>query len=90
MKSGSFSRIKTGKEPGWMILNHNVLAIAYGFVQPGSTPPESDAVNLMLDPGLAFGTGTHPTTSLCLTWLDQQNLKKNQSLITAVAPAYFL
>jgi ribosomal protein L11 methyltransferase len=34
-------------------------------------PPEPDAVNLRLDPGLAFGTGTHPTTSLCLRWLDQ-------------------
>ncbi|MDG1773940.1 MAG: 50S ribosomal protein L11 methyltransferase [Oceanicoccus sp.] len=34
------------------------------------TPPEADAVNLMLDPGLAFGTGTHPTTALCLEWLD--------------------
>ncbi len=32
--------------------------------------PDSDAVNLKLDPGLAFGTGTHPTTALCLTWLD--------------------
>ncbi|ADN74668.1 (LSU ribosomal protein L11P)-lysine N-methyltransferase [Ferrimonas balearica DSM 9799] len=32
--------------------------------------PEPDAVNVMLDPGLAFGTGTHPTTALCLTWLD--------------------
>lgn len=32
--------------------------------------PEQDAVNLMLDPGLAFGTGTHPTTALCLEWLD--------------------
>ncbi|MBI6549170.1 50S ribosomal protein L11 methyltransferase [Xenorhabdus lircayensis] len=32
--------------------------------------PEPDAVNVMLDPGLAFGTGTHPTTSLCLQWLD--------------------
>jgi ribosomal protein L11 methyltransferase len=29
-----------------------------------------DAVSLMLDPGLAFGTGTHATTSLCLQWLD--------------------
>jgi ribosomal protein L11 methyltransferase len=38
------------------------------------TPPEPEAVNLMLDPGLAFGTGTHPTTSLCLTWLEQANL----------------
>ncbi len=34
-------------------------------------PPEADAINLRLDPGLAFGTGTHPTTSLCLRWLDQ-------------------
>jgi ribosomal protein L11 methyltransferase len=33
-------------------------------------PPEADAVNLVLDPGLAFGTGTHPTTALCLEWLD--------------------
>lgn len=32
--------------------------------------PEPDAINLMLDPGLAFGTGTHPTTAMCLTWLD--------------------
>jgi ribosomal protein L11 methyltransferase len=35
-----------------------------------ATPPEPYAVNLMLDPGLAFGTGTHPTTALCLTWLE--------------------
>lgn len=34
------------------------------------TPTNPDAVNLMLDPGLAFGTGTHPTTSLCLSFLD--------------------
>lgn len=36
--------------------------------------PEPQAVNLLLDPGLAFGTGTHPTTSLCLQWLDGQEL----------------
>ncbi|WP_437881725.1 50S ribosomal protein L11 methyltransferase [Pseudomonas sp. LRF_L74] len=36
--------------------------------------PEPDAVNLLLDPGLAFGTGTHPTTALCLEWLDGQAL----------------
>jgi len=34
-------------------------------------PPDPQAINLRLDPGLAFGTGTHPTTSLCLRWLDQ-------------------
>jgi ribosomal protein L11 methyltransferase len=37
--------------------------------------PEPDAVNLLLDPGLAFGTGTHPTTALCLEWLDGQPLQ---------------
>ncbi|MGL4827254.1 MAG: 50S ribosomal protein L11 methyltransferase [Vibrionaceae bacterium] len=37
--------------------------------------PDPDAVNIMLDPGLAFGTGTHPTTSLCLQWLDSLDLK---------------
>ncbi|MEG7360514.1 50S ribosomal protein L11 methyltransferase [Pseudomonas citronellolis] len=36
--------------------------------------PEPEAVNLLLDPGLAFGTGTHPTTALCLEWLDGQEL----------------
>ena len=38
------------------------------------TPPEPDAVNIMLDPGMAFGSGTHATTSLCLQWLEQADL----------------
>ncbi len=45
------------------------------WVCPSWKPvPDTSAVNLMLDPGLAFGTGTHPTTALCLTWLDSQPL----------------
>lgn len=36
--------------------------------------PDPTAVNVMLDPGLAFGTGTHPTTALCMEWLDSQDL----------------
>ncbi|MFH4460864.1 50S ribosomal protein L11 methyltransferase [Vibrio alginolyticus] len=36
--------------------------------------PDPDAVNVMLDPGLAFGTGTHPTTALCLEWLESMDL----------------
>ncbi|EGQ8315989.1 TPA: 50S ribosomal protein L11 methyltransferase [Vibrio cholerae] len=36
--------------------------------------PDPQAVNVMLDPGLAFGTGTHPTTALCLEWLDNLDL----------------
>lgn len=38
-------------------------------------PPNPKAVNLLLDPGLAFGTGTHPTTFLCLQWLDTLDLQ---------------
>jgi ribosomal protein L11 methyltransferase len=38
------------------------------------TPPDPAAVNLILDPGLAFGTGTHATTALCLEWLDGADL----------------
>ncbi|NWN90006.1 50S ribosomal protein L11 methyltransferase [Marinobacter adhaerens] len=40
--------------------------------------PDPDAANLMLDPGLAFGTGTHPTTALCLEWLDGQDVHGKQ------------
>jgi ribosomal protein L11 methyltransferase len=35
-------------------------------------PPDPQAINIFLDPGLAFGTGTHTTTALCLEWLAQQ------------------
>jgi ribosomal protein L11 methyltransferase len=36
--------------------------------------PVPDAVNIVIDPGLAFGTGTHPTTRLCLEWLANADL----------------
>lgn len=39
-------------------------------VVPGEMTPPEDAVVLRLNPGLAFGTGNHPTTALCLEWLD--------------------
>jgi ribosomal protein L11 methyltransferase len=38
-------------------------------------PPDPAATNILLDPGLAFGTGTHPTTAMCLTWLAGQDLR---------------
>ena len=44
------------------------------------SPPDLNAVNLMLDPGMAFGTGTHATTSLCLQWLDGFDLN-NKSVL---------
>ena len=41
------------------------------WVCPGwCTPPDPDAINVMLDPGCGFGTGSHATTALCLQWLD--------------------
>jgi ribosomal protein L11 methyltransferase len=35
------------------------------------SPPDPAAINIALDPGLAFGTGSHPSTRLCLQWLEQ-------------------
>ena len=43
-------------------------------------PPDPAAINLTIDPGLAFGTGTHPTTRLCLDWLDR-NLHAGASVL---------
>ena len=42
--------------------------------------PDPAAVNVMLDPGLAFGTGTHPTTALCMQWLDA-TIQPEQSVV---------
>ncbi len=45
------------------------------------TPPEDpDAVIVHLDPGVAFGTGAHATTKMCLTWLDE-NIQGNELLL---------
>jgi ribosomal protein L11 methyltransferase len=40
-----------------------------------SEPPDDASIKILLDPGLAFGTGNHPTTALCLTWLDGEDLQ---------------
>ncbi len=42
--------------------------------------PDETAINLRLDPGLAFGTGSHPTTHLCLQWLDR-HLQHGESVL---------
>jgi len=43
-------------------------------------PPQPDALNLRLDPGLAFGTGSHPTTCLCLEWM-HEHVRPGASLL---------
>ncbi len=45
-------------------------------------PPAADLTTIQLDPGLAFGTGTHPTSRLCLQWLaDNEATLKGKVLI---------
>ncbi len=63
-------------ERAWMDHYHPMRFGQRLWVVPSWTPPpEAEAVNLLLDPGLAFGTGTHPTTALCLEWLDGLDLR---------------
>lgn len=47
------------------------------WIVPGGMkiPFDPNNIEIRLDPGLAFGTGTHPTTALCLEWLDAQDVK---------------
>lgn len=47
-----------------MQFGHNFWVVPTGYEMP-----DDKAINLRLDPGLAFGTGTHPTTAMCLQWL---------------------
>jgi ribosomal protein L11 methyltransferase len=61
-------------EREWMNNYHAIRCGERLWICPSwQQPPEPHKVNLMLDPGLAFGTGTHPTTFMCLQWIDQQD-----------------
>ncbi len=63
-------------EREWMQHYHPIQCGDHFWICPSWLPaPDPNAVNLLLDPGLAFGTGTHPTTFLCLQWLAQQSLQ---------------
>ncbi|MEH6452688.1 MAG: 50S ribosomal protein L11 methyltransferase [Psychromonas sp.] len=63
-------------EREWMDNFHPMKFGERLWICPSWKPvPDENAVNVMLDPGLAFGTGTHPTTALCLAWLDGQDLQ---------------
>lgn len=63
-------------ERAWLDHYHPMHFGGRLWVVPTSAePPEPEAVNLRLDPGLAFGTGTHATTALCLRWLAQAELR---------------
>ncbi|MFT7387096.1 MAG: ribosomal protein L11 methyltransferase [Candidatus Endobugula sp.] len=62
-------------EREWMKNYHPIQCADNLWICPSwLEPPAPNAINLLLDPGLAFGTGTHPTTFLCLQWLAGQQL----------------
>ena len=56
------------------------IAENFWIVPSWAKVPQPGALNLRLDPGLAFGTGAHPTTSLCLEWM-QIHLRRDESLL---------
>lgn len=69
--------IETVAEQDWVRLTQSQfdpipISPRLWIVPTWHTAPDSSAINLKLDPGLAFGTGSHPTTRLCLRWLDAQ------------------
>lgn len=61
-------------EREWMSNYHAIECGDRLWICPSwQEPPEPSKVNLMLDPGLAFGTGTHPTTFMCMQWINDQD-----------------
>jgi ribosomal protein L11 methyltransferase len=56
------------------------IAENFWIVPTWAEAPQPDALNLRLDPGLAFGTGSHPTTCLCLEWM-HEHVRAGASLL---------
>ena len=78
---------KVVEEQDWVRLTQSQFApIQIGkriWVVPSwhDAPTDPSAICLAVDPGLAFGTGSHPTTHLCLLWLEEHSHLQNQSLL---------
>ena len=78
---------KIVEEQDWVRLTQSQFApIQIGkriWVVPSwhDAPTDPNAICLAVDPGLAFGTGSHPTTHLCLLWLEQHRNLQNKSLL---------
>ncbi len=78
---------KIVEEQDWVRLTQSQFApIPIGkriWVVPSwhDAPTDPNAICLAVDPGLAFGTGSHPTTHLCLLWLEEHQGLKQKSLL---------
>ncbi|MDD4912974.1 MAG: 50S ribosomal protein L11 methyltransferase [Sideroxydans sp.] len=78
-------RIESLEESDWVRLTQAQfdpirISQRLWIVPTWHTPSDPSAINIALDPGLAFGTGSHPTTRLCLRWLDN-NLAGGESVL---------
>jgi ribosomal protein L11 methyltransferase len=78
-------RIETLADNDWVRLTQSQfepipISDRLWIVPTWHTPSDPTAINIVLDPGLAFGTGSHPTTRLCLRWLDN-NIKGGESVL---------
>jgi ribosomal protein L11 methyltransferase len=78
-------RIARIEDRDWVCLTQSQFApirvsARLWIVPTWHTAPDPGAINIVLDPGLAFGTGDHPTTRLCLRWLDER-LEAGRSVI---------
>ncbi|TAJ80705.1 MAG: 50S ribosomal protein L11 methyltransferase [Gallionellaceae bacterium] len=78
-------KIETLEESDWVRLTQAQfdpirISERLWIVPTWHTPTNPAAINIALDPGLAFGTGSHPTTRLCLRWLDS-HLRGGESVL---------
>lgn len=78
-------RVARVEEQDWVRLTQSQftpipVSARLWIVPSWSQAPDAGAINILLDPGLAFGTGSHPTTRLCLRWLDR-SLQRGQTVI---------
>ncbi len=78
-------RIETLADNDWVRLTQSQfkpipISPRIWIVPTWHTPSDPGAINIVLDPGLAFGTGSHPTTRMCLRWLDN-NLQGGESVL---------
>jgi len=78
-------RLETVAEQDWVRLTQSQfdpirIADRLWIVPSWHEAPDADAIAIILDPGLAFGTGSHPTTRLCLQWLEA-NLRPGETVL---------
>ena len=77
--------IQTVEDQDWVRLTQSQFAPVevtpdFWIVPTWHEPPEQARQVIRLDPGLAFGTGTHPTTRMCLRWIAQHGLQGQRVL----------